>query len=133
MMPRSNIDATLVPIVENLIYISLLTFVILAALASLGIQTTSLIAIIGAAGLTVGLVRQGSLANFAAGVLKDTAPTVAALELWESSLNFAVRPWANTEDYRDVYFVTTENLKKRFDAGVIHIPFPQRDVHVHQA
>jgi small-conductance mechanosensitive channel len=132
-MPRRNIDATLVPIVENLIYISLLTFVILAALASLGIQTTSLIAIIGAASLDVGLARQGALANFAAGILKDTVPTVAVLELWESRVNFAVRPRGNTEDYRDVYFVTTENLKKRFDAEVIHIPFPRRDVHVHQA
>ena len=226
MMSRSNVDATLVPFLENLIYVSLLTFVILAALAHLGIQTTSFIAVIGAAGLAVGLALQGSLANFASGilmlifrpfrvgdfiegagvsgvveeisifttqlrtvdnktiiipnakitgdnitnytrkekrrvdlvvgvsyrddignvkrvisdvldgdarVLKDPAPTVAVLGLGESSVNFAVRPWVNTADYWDVYFDTTENLKKRFDAEGIQIPFPQRDVHIHQA
>ena len=68
-MIRSKVDATLVSFVGNLIYVSLLTFVILAALAQLGIQTTSFIAVIGAAGLAVGLALQGSLANFAAGVL----------------------------------------------------------------
>jgi len=226
MMSRSNVDATLVPFLENLIYVSLLTFVILAALAHLGVQTTSFIAVIGAAGLAVGLALQGSLANFASGVLmlifrpfrvgdfiegagvsgvveeisifttqlrtvdnktiiipnakitgdnitnytrkenrrvdlvvgvsyrddignvkrviadvlngdarvlKDPAPTVAVLELGESSVNFAVRPWVKTADYWDVYFDTTENLKKRFDAEGIQIPFPQRDVHIHQA
>ena len=50
-------------------YFALLVFVVLAALAQVGIQTTSFIAIIGAAGLAVGLALQGSLANFAAGVL----------------------------------------------------------------
>jgi small conductance mechanosensitive channel len=39
----------------------------------------------------------------------------------------------NKEDYRDVYFETTEKIKKRFDAEGISIPFPQRDVHLHQA
>jgi small conductance mechanosensitive channel len=200
--------------------------VILAALAQLGIQTTSFIAVIGAAGLAVGLALQGSLANFAAGVLmvifrpfqvgdfiegagvsgiveemqifttqlrtpdnktiiipnakitgdnvtnytrkdkrrvdlvigvsyrdeigkvkgvvadvlngdervlKDPAPTIAVLELGDSSVNFAVRPWVRTEDYWDVYFETTEKIKKRFDAEGISIPFPQRDVHLYQA
>ncbi len=225
MMSRSNVDATLVPFVGNLIYFALLAFVILAALAQLGVQTTSFIAVVGAAGLAVGLALQGSLANFAAGVLmlifrpfkvgdfiegagvsgiveeiniftthlrtfdnktiiipnakitgdnitnytrkekrrvdlvvgvsyrddigkvkrvitdvldadgrvlKDPAPTVAVLELGESSVNFAVRPWVNTADYWNVYFDTTEKLKKRFDAEGIQIPFPQRDVHIHQ-
>lgn len=69
MMGKSNVDATLVKFVGSLVYFSLLAFVVLAALAQLGIQTTSFIAIIGAAGLAVGLALQGSLANFAAGVL----------------------------------------------------------------
>jgi small conductance mechanosensitive channel len=69
MMAKSNLDATLVTFVGSLVYFSLLTFVALAALAQLGIQTTSFIAVIGAAGLAVGLALQGSLANFAAGVL----------------------------------------------------------------
>jgi len=226
MMTRSKVDDTLVTFVGNLIYIALLTFIILAALAHLGIQTTSFIAVIGAAGLAVGLALQGSLANFAAGILllifrpfqvgdfiegagvagiveeihiftmqlrtpdnktiiipnakitgdnitnytkkekrrvdlvigvsygddiekvknvvadvlngderilKDPAPTVAVLELGDSSVNFAVRPWVKTADYWNVYFDTTENIKKRFDAEGISIPFPQRDVHMVQA
>lgn len=56
-------------LVEHLVYIALLTFVVIAALAQLGIQTTSFIAVIGAAGLAIGLALQGSLANFAAGFL----------------------------------------------------------------
>jgi small conductance mechanosensitive channel len=69
MMGKSNMDATLVKFVGSLAYFALLAFVVLAALAQLGIQTTSFIAVIGAAGLAVGLALQGSLANFAAGVL----------------------------------------------------------------
>ena len=69
MMTKSNTDETLVKFVGNLSYIALLAFVIIAALNQLGIQTTSFIAILGAAGLAIGLALQGSLANFAAGVL----------------------------------------------------------------
>ncbi len=69
LMTKSNVDATLVSFLGHLIYIALFTFVILAALGQLGIQTTSFIAVIGAAGLAVGLALQGSLSNFAAGVL----------------------------------------------------------------
>ena len=69
MMEKGNLDATLVKFVGNLVYFALMAFVILAALAQVGIQTTSFIAVIGAAGLAVGLALQGSLANFAAGVL----------------------------------------------------------------
>jgi small conductance mechanosensitive channel len=69
MMAKSDVDPTLVKFVGSLVYFALLTFVVLAALAQVGIQTTSFIAIIGAAGLAVGLALQGSLANFAAGVL----------------------------------------------------------------
>ena len=69
MMRKTNVDATLVKFVGSLVYFALLAFVVLAALAQIGIQTTSFIAIIGAAGLAVGLALQGSLANFAAGVL----------------------------------------------------------------
>jgi small conductance mechanosensitive channel len=69
MMAKGNVDEILVSFVGNLTYIALLAFVIIAALNQLGIQTTSFIAVIGAAGLAVGLALQGSLANFAAGVL----------------------------------------------------------------
>lgn len=66
-------------------------------------------------------------------VLKDPAPTIGVLQLADSSVNFAVRPWVKTADYWDVLFATQESIKKRFDAEGITIPFPQRDVHVHKA
>ncbi len=69
MMTKSHTDETLVKFVGSLGYIALLAFVIIAALNQLGIQTTSFIAILGAAGLAIGLALQGSLGNFAAGVL----------------------------------------------------------------
>jgi small conductance mechanosensitive channel len=69
VMGRRSIDPTIVGFVGNLTYVLLLTFVVVAALGQLGIQTTSFIAILGAAGLAIGLALQGSLANFAAGFL----------------------------------------------------------------
>lgn len=65
-------------------------------------------------------------------VLKDPAPTVAVLELADSSVNFAVRPWVKTADYWAVFFDVTEQVKLRLDAEGISIPFPQTDVHLHQ-
>jgi small conductance mechanosensitive channel len=204
IMTKSKVDPTLVSFVGDLLYFALLVFVVIAAINQLGVQTTSFIAVIGAAGLAVGLALQGSLANFAAGVegvveeiqvfstklttldnkaviipnakltsdniinystkgtrrvdlvfgvsydadlmhvrqvleemlsneghvLDDPAPRIAVLELADSSVNFAVRPWVNTTDYWDVYFALTEDAKKRFDEAGISIPFPQRDVHM---
>jgi small conductance mechanosensitive channel len=69
VMIKSKVDQTLVSFVRNLSYIALLAFVVIAALNQLGIQTASFIAVLGAAGLAVGLALQGSLGNFAAGVL----------------------------------------------------------------
>lgn len=69
MMIRSNVDETLISFVRNLSYVALLAFVVIAALNQLGIQTASFIAVLGAAGLAIGLALQGSLGNFAAGVL----------------------------------------------------------------
>jgi small conductance mechanosensitive channel len=225
LMEKRNVDPTLTGFVGNLTFYALFTFVVLAALSRLGIQTTSFIAVIGAAGLAIGLALQGSLANFAAGfmlilfrpfrvgdfiegagvsgvveniqifttqlktpdnkviiipnasltadnivnwsatgtrrvdlvfgigyeddidkakdiineaiaaddrVLKNPAPQVAVSELADSSVNFVVRPWVNTDDYWAVYFDLTEAIKKRFDAAGVSIPFPQRDVHIHQ-
>ncbi len=224
VMTRSKVDETIVNFVGHLTYIALLAFVVLAALGQLGIQTTSFIAVLGAAGLAIGLALQGSLSNFAAGflmiifrpfkvgdkvvaagiegvveeiqifttvlrtpdnktiiipnskitddsitnfsakgtmrvdlvmgigygddidkartimadvmakddrILKDPEPTVAVMELGDSSVNFAVRPWVNTDNYWGVYFDTTETIKKRFDEEGINIPFPQRDVHLY--
>lgn len=69
MMERKNVDALLASFTSNIAYIALVAFVIIAALNQLGIQTTSFVAIIGAAGLAIGLALQGSLANFASGVM----------------------------------------------------------------
>jgi len=69
MMQRHNTDATVASFLGNLAYAVLLAFVIIAALGQLGIQTASFVAIIGAAGLAVGFALQGSLSNFAAGVM----------------------------------------------------------------
>lgn len=68
-LTRADTDPTLVGFFRNIVYFGLLTLVIIAAVGQLGVQTTSFIAILGAAGLAVGLALQGSLANFAAGVL----------------------------------------------------------------
>jgi small conductance mechanosensitive channel len=225
MMTKSKVDTTLVTFLGHVIYVAILVFVILAALGQLGIQTTSFIAVIGAAGLAVGLALQGSLSNFAAGVLMiifrpfkvgdliegagvlgtveeiqifttllktpdnkaviipnakltadnitnytaksirrvdfifgvsytddidkvkeviadvlkqddrilaDPAVTIGLLEMADSSINFAVRPWVKPSDYWDVYFNINELMKKRFDKEGISIPFPQRDVHVYE-
>ncbi|HPI98319.1 MAG TPA: mechanosensitive ion channel [Synergistales bacterium] len=224
VLQKGKVDDTLVLFTSSVSYVAIMAFVIIAALGQLGIQTTSFVAILGAAGLAVGLALQGSLANFAAGVLmiifkpfkvgdyiegggvsgsveeigifttelkspdnrkiivpnakmtsdnivnysakdtrrvdivagvsygddidkvkrvlegilasdervlKDPAPTIGILELADSSINFAVRPWVRTSDYWDVFFATQESIKKRFDAEGISIPFPQQDIHVH--
>jgi len=223
ILGRHKVDPTLISFTGNLVYSALLIFVIIAALNQVGVQTTSLIAVIGAAGLAVGLALQGSLANFAAGVmmiifkpfkagdfiegggtagvveqilifntqlktpdnktvivpngnllssniinystkttrrldlvigvgydddirkvkevlldiiasedrfLKDPAPVVVVLELANSSINFAFRPWVNGSDYWPTYFDTLETIKLRFDAEGISIPYPQQDVHI---
>ncbi|MDW7711786.1 MAG: mechanosensitive ion channel [Deferrisomatales bacterium] len=220
---RGKVEETLVSFAANLTYALLMVIVVIAALNQLGIQTTSFIAILGAAGLAVGLALQGSLANFAAGILmiifkpfkvgdfidaagtmgiveeielfttklrtpdnkqiiipnnqitngnitnfsaKDTRrvdlvvgvsygddlgkvkavledilkkdqrvladpePTIGVLQLGESSIDFAVRPWVASGDYWPTLFDLNRTIKERFDAEGIAIPFPQRDVHL---
>ena len=68
-MIKAKSDPILISFSTNMIYVALLAFIVVAALGQLGIQTTSFIAIVGAAGLAVALALQGSLSNFAAGVL----------------------------------------------------------------
>ena len=223
VMAKSKVDDTLIKFTRSLIYMALMTFVVLAALGKLGIETTSFAAIIAAAGLAIGLSLQGTLGNFAAGVmlilfrpfkagdfieaggvagiveevqifstkmrsgdnkeitvpngqivggtitnysakptrrvdlvigvgydddlkkvrsvleqviaeetrvLKEPEPTIGVLELGDSSVNFAVRPWVNSGDYWPTLFALQENIKLRFDAEGISIPFPQRDIHI---
>ncbi len=69
VMQSQEVDKILESFVCNFVYWALMLFVIIAAINQIGVQTTSLIAVMGAAGLAVGLALQGSLANFASGVL----------------------------------------------------------------
>lgn len=222
---KAQVDDSIISFVSHLAYYGIIIFAVMAALNRLGIQTASFIAVLGAAGLAVGLALQGSLANFAAGVLillfrpikvgdyvevagaegwveeihifttvlvardnrtiiipnaqitdgnitnysvrgkyrldlvfgigyeddllkakrlleeivaadervfADPPPVVAVLELADSSVNFAVRPYVTIEDYTAVAFDITEQVKLTFDREGISIPFPQRDVHLFQ-
>ncbi|NJN60869.1 MAG: mechanosensitive ion channel [Coleofasciculaceae cyanobacterium RL_1_1] len=221
---KTSIEPTIVAFASNISYYIVMAFVVLAILGQLGIETTSLIALIGATGLAIGLALQGSLANFAAGllliifrpfrvgdwieingvsgyvedlqmlttiihtldnktviipnskltdehivnystlgvlrldlvvgvsysadlkqvktviqrvlsedprVLEQPKPDVGVLELGDSSVNFAVRPWVKTIDYLPVSLSLYEAIKLSFDEAGIEIPFPQRDLHVY--
>lgn len=222
-MTKAKVDETLVRFAKNMTYVALMAFVILAALEKIGVETTSFAAIIAAAGLAIGLSLQGTLGNFAAGVmliifrpfkvgdfveaggstgvieeiqifstkmksadnkeitipngqiigstivnysaketrridliigvgynddlkkvrsvledilksepriLADPEPTIGLLELGDSSVNFAVRPWVKSGDYWPTLFAVQEEIKLRFDKEDITIPFPQRDLHI---
>lgn len=224
VLSKGKTETTLKKFLLNVFYIGAMTFVSIAALGQLGVQTASFIAIIGSAGLAIGLAFQGSLANLASGVLlvifkpftvgdfvegggisgvveeigifattfksvdnkkiivpnskltsdniinysaaetrrvdlvigvgyednldkvkkvlteilekesrvlKNPGYSIGVLELGDSSVNFAVRPWVKTEDYWNVYFYLMETIKKRFDEEEISIPYPQRDVHIY--
>ena len=65
-------------------------------------------------------------------VLKEPEPVVKLHELADSSVNFICRPWVKPENYWDVYWDITREVKRRFDAEGVSIPFPQRDVHLYQ-
>jgi len=225
VMDRHDVDITLTKFLRNIVYYALLTAVVIAAAGQLGINTTSFLTVVGAAGLAIGLALKDSLANFSAGVmliffrpfkvgdvvtvagetgaveeitifntvmntadnqrkiipnsivssgtitnitanstrridmvfgigydddikgaeqilmelvqkepkvLSDPSVTVAVSELADSSVNFVVRPWVNTEDYWDVKFSLTEKIKLAFDEAGISIPYPQQDVHMYQ-
>ncbi|NKF50115.1 mechanosensitive ion channel [Shewanella sp. WXL01] len=69
LMTNRGIDKTVASFVANLVWGLVFVFTVIAALGQIGVQTASLVAVIGAAGLAVGLALQGSLSNFAAGVL----------------------------------------------------------------
>ncbi len=221
-----DMDETLIAFLGNLIYAVLLTAVIIASLDSLGMPVTSLVAILGAAGLAIGLALKDSLGNFAAGVmlvmfrpftkgdfvevagvsgkvqevrifitllvtgdnklviipngqvasdtitnysaldtrrvdlvigvgydddlklvrsvlericaehpliLSDPAPGIALSNLGDSSVDFAVRPWTKTEDYWTVRSDLLETAKMELEAAGCNFPYPQTDVHLHQA
>jgi small conductance mechanosensitive channel len=68
-MKKADVDATLIPFMSSMVYYLALAVVLIAVLGLFGIQTTSLIAILGAAGLAVGLALQGTLSHFASGIM----------------------------------------------------------------
>jgi small conductance mechanosensitive channel len=68
-MEKSKVDAVLVGFLSSIAYYALMIAVVIAAISQLGIQTTSFVAVLGAAGLAIGFALQGSLSNFASGVL----------------------------------------------------------------
>lgn len=65
--------------------------------------------------------------------LKKPEPNIRVHVLGASSVDFIVRPWVKTDDYWDVYWDVTREVKLRFDKEGISIPFAQQDVHVHFA
>lgn len=102
LMLKSKVEQTLASFVKHIVYALLLAVVIIAALNRLGVNTTSAVAVIGAAGLAIGLALQGSLANFAAGVMLilfkpykigdfieagGTSGTVAEIQIFNTLLN----------------------------------------------
>lgn len=66
-------------------------------------------------------------------VLRQPEKTIKLHTLNTSSVDYIVRPWVKTEDYWDVYWDVTREVKRRFDEVGISIPFPQQDVHLHMA
>lgn len=65
-------------------------------------------------------------------VLSDPQPMIRVHELADSSVNFICRPWTRTVDYWTVYWDLMQQMKENFDAAGVSIPYPQRDVHMHQ-
>lgn len=224
-LERAEVDATLVPFVAKLVYYFVLLIVVIAVLGVFGVQTASLVAVLGAAGLAVGLALQGTLSNFAAGimllifrpfkvgdvvdvggttgsvveigvfattlrspdnimivvpnsqvygqtiknfngyetrridmvvgisydddipkalaavrsivsaddrVLADPEPQIAVSNLGDSSVDLVVRPWCQAADYWGLRFDLTHRLKEGLEAAGCSIPYPQRDIHLHQ-
>ena len=219
---KAEYDPSLESFLQSFISIGLKLMLFVLVITQLGVQSSSLVAIIGAAGLAIGLALQGSLANFAGGVLilvfkpfkvgdfisaqgvdgtvkeitifttklstfgnqiaivpngqlsnnniinynaqnnrrdkiavgigyssniklakeilleicsenkdilKDPAPEVYVAELGDSSVNLSLRFWAQNDVFWAAHFHVMEELKNRFDAAGIEIPFPQRVFH----
>ena len=152
---RSQVDKTLISFLCNVSYYSFVVVAIVIALSYLGVPTTSLVAVLGAATLAIGLALQDSIANLASGVsiialrpiavgdyveiaddervAKQPPAMVAVKELGDNSVNLTARPYVNVEDEPDVTFAITEEVKLRFDKEGVSIPFPQRAVHLFRA
>ncbi len=226
MLNKSKTDDSLKPFLKSIAGALLKTLLVISVLGMVGIEMTSFIAILGAAGLAVGMALSGSLQNFAGGVmilifkpfkvgdfidaqghmgivkeiqifntilktpdnktiiipngglstssmtnfstepkrrvdwtfgigygdnvekakqilkalceedsrvLNDPEVFVALNELGDSSVNFVVRAWVMAPDYWGVYFDLNEKVYNTFAKEGLNIPFPQMDIHVHNA
>lgn len=141
---KGKVDETLANFCRNLCYVILLVFVAIAALNKLGVETTSFAVVVGAVALAIGFGLQGSLANFAAGImlimfkpfktgnfveLAGKSGTVMEIQLFNTIIN-------SPDNVRviipngQVYFEVTEQIKIDLDRNEISIPYPQRDVHM---
>jgi len=89
-MERSKVDPTLIPFMNSLLTWTLKLLLFISAASMIGIATTSFIAVLGAAGLAIGLALQGSLANFAGGVLIMTFKPYKVGDLIESQGHIGV-------------------------------------------
>ena len=117
LLEKSKTDPAVVSFVGSLTYVLILTFAVLAALAKFGIQTASFVAILGAAGFAIGFALQGSLANFAAGVL--------ILVLRPFRVGDFIMGAGEAGAVKAINLFTTELATP----DNIEIPFPQRVVH----
>ncbi|UPQ80094.1 mechanosensitive ion channel [Flavobacterium azooxidireducens] len=226
IMTKRDMEPTLSKFLADILIWTLKILLFVTVISRLGVENSSFVAIIGAAGLAIGLSLQGSLSNFAGGVLiimfkpfkvgdfieaqgvsgtvkqiqifvtqlatvdnqiifvpngalsngtiinysyattrranlvigisygsdikkakqiamevmenhpsvlKDPAPVVLVSDLADSSINLAVRPWANLPDFFVMRSDILEQVKLRFDENGIEIPFPQRDIHIKEA
>ena len=222
-MEKKGVDPSLKSFLGSLITAVLYVMLVIITISTIGVQTSSLVAVLGAAGLAIGLALQGSLSNFAGGVLiiifrpfnvgdfiemgsmsgtvkeiqifqtfldtpdnkrvvipngqlsnnslinytrtptrridmkfsvgynsdiklvrnlieeiinkngfvlKDHEILVRLETLADSSMIFVVKVWALNENYWDVYYDITENIKNNFDKNGIEIPYPKMDVNI---
>lgn len=225
IMKRHRVEVSLRRFIHSLFAISLKVLLLISVLSMVGIPMTSFVAVLGAAGLAIGLALKGSLSNFAGGFMiiffkpfkvgdyiiaqgeegtvhsitifstvlhtadnqkiiipngdlsngsitnksaektrrvdmifgigyednlkkakellfgiikadkrihKDPAPFVGIDALADSSVNFKIKVWCDTDDYWRIYYAMNENVKLTFDKEGISIPYPQQDVHLHK-
>lgn len=221
-----DFDQTLQSFLSSLVGLTLKALLLISVISMVGVQMTSFIAILGAAGLAVGMALSGTMQNFAGGVMllifkpikvgdyieaqrhagtvkeiqifntilntpdkktiiipngglstgsminystepvrrldwtfrisyndsidkareiimeilnaeerihQDPAPFVGLVNLGDNSVDLVTRVWVDAANYWPLFFEINEKVKKAFDAKGISIPFPQRDVHIHQA
>lgn len=221
-----DFDQTLQTFLSSLVGLTLKALLLISVISMVGVQMTSFIAILGAAGLAVGMALSGTMQNFAGGVMllifkpikvgdyieaqghagtvkeiqifntilntpdkktiiipngglstgsminystepvrrldwtfgisyndsidkareiimeilnaeerihQDPAPFVGLVNLGDNSVDLVTRVWVDAANYWPLFFEINEKVKKAFDAKGISIPFPQRDVHIHQA